>query len=95
MLFTLTWIPVLLRWITARTSDIALLKVQATLTAESVYRECLQILGGAGYIRDSLNIRFAPGGKLRSGGKLLQEIPSAIEPQLIILLQRLTRAAHQ
>ncbi|WP_420589540.1 acyl-CoA dehydrogenase family protein [Bacterioplanoides sp.] len=42
---------------TARTSDIALLKVQATLTAESVCRECLQILGGAGYIKGSVTER--------------------------------------
>lgn len=42
---------------TAKACDIALLKVQATLTAESVARECMQILGGAGYLQGSVTER--------------------------------------
>jgi len=42
---------------TARAADIALLKVQATLMAENVCRECLQILGGAGYVEGSVTER--------------------------------------
>lgn len=38
--------------------DIALLKVQATLTAEFCAREAMQILGGAGYLRGSPTERF-------------------------------------
>lgn len=41
----------------ANPTDVALAKVQATLTAENICRECLQILGGAGYIRGSVTER--------------------------------------
>lgn len=41
----------------ANPADVALAKVQATLTAENICRECLQILGGAGYMRGSVTER--------------------------------------
>lgn len=41
----------------ANPTDVALAKVQATLTAENICRECLQILGGAGYMRGSVTER--------------------------------------
>lgn len=42
---------------TAKAADIALLKVQATLSAENICRECLQILGGAGFMQGSVTER--------------------------------------
>jgi len=42
----------------AKPADLALLKVQATLTMEFCAREALQILGGAGYLRGSRSERI-------------------------------------